>query len=928
MRIRQIRFDGWGSLSGSLTLDPDRLALLVVDTDRERNDLVSALEALMSGEPTARRGEPGRLEAEMELDPRETGAQYAQDGGARLCWRNLGKQAPPAPTPGASTRLEVLAGRRANPWLIDGEELAGYNDLADLVSWVRVWVDSSAGYRSAEDVRMVLNSGLIAYPGMLVDSGTVAEELLRLEHALERIASESGGLEEDRRQAAVSLAALDKVRKQIHAVETPLVALERLETRVRHAQLTGQLEAHRKAHGRLKTLRKEAMSLHDMATFPAPHAVDGMEKLLGTWLDGRARMEQLDENIADLRAALDRCTSAARRRGWAAGAFPAVAKQVELLVARYQSVTEKLAVQQAICDTELTRAEGGGSVAEFAQLDARVREVPDADRAFVTESFPSVLDQFVKFVNMGNGLRVSEDRLGTVRSLQVRIHVAAFLLIGFGLAAAVGVPAAQWNEPEFTVPPVLIAGGGFLFCLGSGLWFSAGGILQKRRGVLESQVTGLQMPIELEGLRLSVIELKMEEITRKFGYDSGEDMARDLVRHGQLAARPLTRAWSAAQEEMRRVRASEVEPLAAEAASLLRSYAFPRPEGNDPLGAVVQVWNELRTWSAGVALGKRLTDSLEKTLAERAALEPAQVERLASLRAQLTEAGVKADPATHHSAALVELRTRRRLYERWVSVRTREIPRGRALLMKPAELARTRREIRVVSSALGLDGAGQPLDRALTPEESQLARKLTVARRRLALLRDRERMLTAEARTRLTSYHRRLPALLERRRRLRAAKDRALLFQRAIETALSELEAVTTGVRPEIAKLLNAEAIPRWLRFRPALEGVRFEPDLALSLPHGSARQNPYDARLAHLAVRAALAGRSGANGLGCPLVLVEPFEKAGPAELGSFVNFLVTQLCPLPQVIIVTRRRSRYEKVRWEQPLVFKKIQIIEVRP
>ena len=62
--------------------------------------------------------------------------------------------------------------------------------------------------------------------------------------------------------------------------------------------------------------------------------------------------------------------------------------------------------------------------------------------------------------------------------------------------------------------------------------------------------------------------------------------------------------------------------------------------------------------------------------------------------------------------------------------------------------------------------------------------------------------------------------------------------------------------------------------------------------------------------------------------MLVEPFEKAGPQELGAFVNFLVTQLCPAPQVIIVSRRRSRYEKVRWEQPLVFKRIQIIEVRP
>lgn len=930
MRIRQIRFDGWGSLSGQVTLDPERLALLIVDTDRERADLVTALEALMSGEPQPRRGAPGRLEAELELETLEEDGPEVGEGvhAGRICWRNIGKEHPGPEGTTPSTRLEILAGRRANPWLIDGEELAGYTDLADLVSWVRVWVDSTAGYRSAEDVRMVLNSGLIAYPGMLVDNGPIAEELVRLDHALERIAAETGSLEEDRRHAAVALAGLDKVRKQIVAVETPLLTLEKQETRVRYGQLFEQVEAHRKAHGRVKTLRKEATALQEMSKFPPPAQVDTVEQLMADWQTGRARMEQLDESIADLKSALDRCAAAAHKRHWAAGAFPDTARQVDSLVRRLNVVNDRLATQSQICEGETRRGEReGAAVAEFAELDGKVRDVNGEDRAFVVGSFPSVLDRFFRFVSMAGGLKSTEKRLGTVRSLQVRIHGAAVLMIGMGLTFAVGIPFSQWNQPEITDGPYVIGGGVFLFCLGTGLWFSAGGILAKRRELLESQAAGLMMPLELEGLRLSVLELKMEEICRKHGYGSGEDMARDLVRYESLCKLPATGAWRTAQDEMRRVRAHEMAPLAAEAHALLSSYRFPRKANSDPLEAIVHVFHELRTWTAGVALAKRLEDTLQRTQKEKAELEPVQTGRLEKLRSLLSACFVAADPGVEPGAALTQLKTQRRKYERWVAIRTREIPRVRPLMMRPAELKRTARELRRHARLVGFDET-RSRPRTLTPEESQLVRRLTIARRRLTMLRDKERTLTAEAKSRLTSYHRRLPALLDRRRRLLAAKDRAIVFQRAIETALAELDSVTSVVRPGVAHLLNSEANPRWLRFRPSLEGVRFEPDLALSLPHGSERQSPYDARLAHIAVRATLATRCGPGRYGCPLVLVEPFEKAGPAELGSFVNFLVTQVGPRPQVIVVSRRRSRYEKVRWEQPLVFKKIQILEVRP
>jgi hypothetical protein len=944
VRIRRLRFDRWGTLSAEVALDPERLGLLVVETDRQRDDLVAALEAILSGSNVEPRGAPGLLEAELEPVCGEAVRRDRSFFRARrddeltpatVLWRVGGDVSalPPVDPPEfpgpRDSAFRTLADGWANPWIIDGDALSEFAGLADVVGWLRRRIDSREGHHSAEDVEAALQAVLARYDGLLVSAHPVSEEVARLDRELSEIGAEAGSLEEDRREAAAALARLERARRSLAALSGPLAELEGEEARAKLAHVDDRLAAHRKAHARLKLLRRELRLLSDMESFPPVARMRDLERELATWHARRLRAAELAESVVDIEGTLARCRTAEARRAWCATAFPAVGSQVEELTSRGLRVDQQIRAAQAAAGTEVSRTGAEGAIVqEFAELDRHVRDVIDPDREFVLDSFPGVLDSFFAFVSMSRDLSRSESRLTLVRGLQYRIHAAAVLLAIVGVAFAVGVPAADWSRPDVIDTPVLVGAGVFLLALGAGTWFSAGGILTRRRLVLEGQVTGLTMPLELEGLRLSVVELRMTDICRKHGYESGEELARDLSRHGKLAKLDLTAAYRRAMEETRRITVSELAPLKERARALLSTHAFP-PLPHDPLDALIRVGRELRTHVQSCRMIARLEQERTCKGEELRALDPAQVELLSDLRSRLADAGVHADPASDPDGVLADLVQRRRRWSRWVAIRTREVPRALALLLAPGELARARRERRRIVRR-GDPGGGGLLGgpiRTLAPSAAAaLARRLTIARRRCAALDESERQLVDEASRRLHSYHRRLPALLSRRNQLLAARDRAALTVEAVETALEGLRIASRRVRSGLSQILNEEAIPRWTRARTQYEGARFELDLALSLPHGADHNSAYDSRLAHLAVRAALASRGGPTDGGCPLVLVEPFERAGPVELVSLVAFLVTHVVPHPQVVIVTRRRSRYEKVRWEQPVVFKRIQIIEL--
>jgi len=96
-------------------------------------------------------------------------------------------------------------------------------------------------------------------------------------------------------------------------------------------------------------------------------------------------------------------------------------------------------------------------------------------------------------------------------------------------------------------------------------------------------------------------------------------------------------------------------------------------------------------------------------------------------------------------------------------------------------------------------------------------------------------------------------------------------------------------------------------------------------LPAGSPSPDAIEWQILSLAVRAAMASRAGPGGVAMPLVVVEPLVAGSSDDLVKMLSFVTSQLAPRVQAVLLTRRRSRYEGIRFSQPGLFKKVQVVE---
>ena len=238
--------------------------------------------------------------------------------------------------------------------------------------------------------------------------------------------------------------------------------------------------------------------------------------------------------------------------------------------------------------------------------------------------------------------------------------------------------------------------------------------------------------------------------------------------------------------------------------------------------------------------------------------------------------------------------------------------------------------------------------------------ELIVTERHLEALAQEHAATAAQAEASLRAVYERRPALRAERAELAGAHARLVARIAAAGAAQRALDAATVLGRGPAARLLNAAGMPRWTSWSAGARGVRFADDLALHKPVGAALDADADPVLARLAVRAGIAATAGvyssaalapamaspvrsavaAGGAvtiagpsattppaaGVPLVLIEPFEGFDAAARARLVEYLASQVSPHPQVLVISRLRSRWEHVRWEAPKVFPRLQLVSL--
>lgn len=261
---------------------------------------------------------------------------------------------------------------------------------------------------------------------------------------------------------------------------------------------------------------------------------------------------------------------------------------------------------------------------------------------------------------------------------------------------------------------------------------------------------------------------------------------------------------------------------------------------------------------------------------------------------------------------------------------------------------------------------------AADPAGGALRDELVLTQRQLDLLQREERVASAEAQQRLQAVYREGPAARQHRATLETKRAQLVARTSAAETAAAALHPAVVLGRGPAARLLNIAGMPRWTDDRSASRTARLADDLSIRLPAAQALEaaSPVraliamragiaaaagvyntaalasamaapataDARVAVGAVSAAGGGgpsvatpRAAAPALaaarsGVPLVLIEPFEGFESSERATLMEWLAANVCPHPQVIVVSRRQSRWEQLRWEAPRIFPRLQLVQL--
>jgi DNA repair exonuclease SbcCD ATPase subunit len=293
-------------------------------------------------------------------------------------------------------------------------------------------------------------------------------------------------------------------------------------------------------------------------------------------------------------------------------------------------------------------------------------------------------------------------------------------------------------------------------------------------------------------------------------------------------------------------------------------------------------------------------------------------ERLRTLGKEggLDEGTLQADPRAL-AERFVERAERRREYDRLRDERA-GLAAGR---LDPSERESIEAELAGLeekAATLGREGQGDesPLPPGSTAAEHAAERERHESR--LASLQERERELLVSVGSHLDRYERAYPGLAREREAMQELLARARRFDEASRRAIDELGTLSRMTYAEWSKVLNARGGRILGRLGPGYGGLRFEEDLSFSLEDpGGARHTARQVRetfsfgtreQVHLAVRVALGEYLSRDGDPLPLVLDDALTGADDERFARAMEFLLAELSPERQVILLSCHRRRHE--------------------
>jgi hypothetical protein len=954
--LRRLRIDGFGPLRGEWRFDPARVNLFVGENERGKTTFASAITAALFGlESDKRSYRDGRATPLDHYRPWANGRAYALElefdlaGHRYVVTRNFATQRVTVLQDGRDTTEDFRHG--SGEYKV-GEELLGMSveqfarsalalqpgptrlggaDVRPdgaLTTLLDAMASSVTGDASSADALRVLDDALRNFKGQ-AQVGLVANEIKKLQVAIETCNVELTAAESDRAQLADALARIADLEE-------------------REAMLDGDLAGARHANAgkRLAELRdkltKDADDRAQIAAWSEERA--RLEPARGIPRELLTRLNQAEAERVAARRTLDALAETRQREvtGPRAEIEGALAPLAAFAFAEPSHIEELAGLEKDLArvaeqrqgaearEQELTAdlAQRGVTLERITELGARFGDISSDDRALLTQYPAQTQAIVVESDNAQRSVTAAQGAIDAVRAARGRLRTWGFVVGGLGLLAGGG---AVWLAIDGRVNESFVGLGLTLLAVAAAVLLllrSASHQGAERSDALRQMLDAQRRLGDLRTRRREREET-LQALAGRLGFEDVTQLLREHGEHLRLTVENQRLVWLA--EDRKRAAAA-----AAEAGTAVERWATRAglPRGDEPRSIVARLRQGVGAVLDARSRGREL-DQVDRRLATQeadaqarlahATGEVADVARQLGLAPDATAGGAGGAPDARGPApdpqmlaALAEQRARE--LARLVALETEILPAAEARLLTDAARSAGAAELAQLEKDVATQATqpAPPASPAKDPAaiEQELAR---VRRERLELANrvgGRERDASA-----------RIMRVLGERESHASALERARRFKEAVELAKDRMQGVARETHARWSEGIATRVDELLTRFGLGHQSFQVSDKLEVSLTVNGDRlgQARLDQALSagardqvQLALRIAICEYLARGGERLPILLDDPLATSDDERTKRLFRTLAEAVHAGHQVIVLTCHRAKIDSARAADPTWF----------
>jgi len=967
MKIKRIRLNSFGLLSGEYVFPQDKCILIVEENEAGKSTLVDAILAGLYGFPDTPLqkiktaiGVEDRLMMNLRNTylPWQHPERYSIELTITLNGRDItihrdfsGAKAPivrdeqTGKDCSGEYRLkskdtvgQKLLGMEwwdfKRSFLVRQDDINSVRDARGLTELVQRAASSQEGETTAARAIEKLRIALERY--------SYQNTKIKIETALKRINEELTTLENEKQQFDNRRQQIDEQYRELEDIEQKqqeyAFELKRLEYLAYLAEVD-ELETllHKDSEHReqLAELKKELSVLEQYASFPA-HQLNNLLNWQGELNSLRESIEKQEQHLkADIvqpLATVEDKLTAFKKFSLLTKSDMDTLKELSVeFKTRWRELDEKRKAYRS--EEELLRAEGI-NIRDFGKLQEKFTVLSDEERKFVGGLKEEILARENHLASLDRQMsdvqqiiaRIDEKRSQQKKSGNILTGIGIVVgIIGAVLFAAVG---SAMGIAGFLAAVILIV-------LGILRITSAYSVDADKRSEATFQLSTLEQNHQTVERELKNLEEKATGTAQRIGFDSSRMLSEQFKHYSELQ-RKLTGLHNLERD------IKERENAVATDAGRIKDWLRKIDVRLDVVSITPDVVeSNLRECGNYFTLIDERDNFLKRQRADVEKIEGTKKEHQQKekmIQALLSDSGIQ--NVTVIEEGVERFKDAANKHKRWHELSDELVPRTEKLILKPAELEEKKEQLQKLQDELTALAAAHAELKTLQADKPkgtyyEQIRKITASARSLS---DKRTELIVGIGHFLEQYQQRYPQVLEEIERYRRRQQKAERFQKSVTLAIETLERISQEVYMRWADILNERANELLPYLNLNYTAMKFSEDLTFTIGvkgNGQRLDNQQVAQYLsrgaqdqiYLAVRIAISEYLSSAVGALPMIFDEPFANTDDERFMNAMKFLAGELSRRHQIIILTCHRQRHEWLRERIPELFnERIEVVKL--